>query len=62
VWSLIIWPRFLKAIWQDHRSWNDGPTAFFLVHLVLVIVSIVAGVSIGVIGWRSVRALRKMNV
>jgi hypothetical protein len=61
VWSLIIWPRFLKAIWQDHRSWNDGPTSFFLVHLVLVVVSISAGVGIGVIGWRSVRALRKMN-
>ena len=61
VWSLIIWPRFMKAIWDDKRSWNHGPTSFFLVHAVLVAVSVVAGVSIGVIGWRSVRGLRKMN-
>ncbi|ACU75939.1 conserved hypothetical protein [Catenulispora acidiphila DSM 44928] len=61
VWSVIIWPRFMEAIWDDKRSWDDGPTSFFLVHAVLVAVSMVAGVSIGVIGWRSVRGLRKMN-
>ena len=61
VWSLIIWPRFLKAIWQDHRSWDNGPTSFFLVHVVLVAVSIAAGLTIGAIGWRSLRALRKVN-
>ncbi|GAA1995381.1 SCO4848 family membrane protein [Catenulispora subtropica] len=60
-WSLLIWPRFLKAIWQDHRSWDNGPTSFFLVHLVLVVVSITAGLAIGAIGWRSLRSLRKMN-
>ncbi|NUR31592.1 MAG: hypothetical protein HOV83_38100 [Catenulispora sp.] len=61
VWSLIIWPRFLKAIWQDHRSWDNGPTSFFVVHLALVAVSVTAGLAIGAIGWRSLRALRKMN-
>jgi hypothetical protein len=60
-WSLIIWPRFLKAVWQDHRSWDNGPTSFFLVHLSLVTVSIAAGIAIGVIGWRSLRTLRKVN-
>lgn len=61
VWSLIIWPRFMKAIWDDKRSWHDGATSFFLVHAVLVAVSLTAGVAIGVIGWRSLRSLRKMN-
>jgi hypothetical protein len=61
VWSLVIWPRFLKAIWQDHRSWNNGPTSFFLVHVVLVVISITAGLAIGVIGWRSLRVLRKVD-
>ena len=60
-WSLVIWPRFLKAIWQDHRSWNNGPTSFFLVHVVLVVISITAGLAIGVIGWRSLRVLRKVD-
>jgi hypothetical protein len=61
VWSVIIWPRFMKAIWDDKRSWDNGPTSFFLVHAALVTVSIVAGAAIGVIGWRSVRGLRKMS-
>ncbi|GAA2061432.1 membrane protein [Catenulispora yoronensis] len=61
LWSLIIWPRFMKAIWQDHRSWDGGPTSFFLIHAVLVAVSVSAGIAIGVIGWRSVRALRRMD-
>jgi len=59
VWSLIIWPTFLKNIWRDPRSWHDGPTGFFLVHLALTAVSLTAGLAIGVIGWRSVRGLKK---
>ena len=52
-------PGRLRRLVGDHL--DNGPTSFFLVHAVLVTVSIVAGVSIGVIGWRSVRGLRKMN-
>lgn len=56
VWSWIIWPKFLKNIWADKRSWHHGMTAFFGVHLVLVIVSLVLGTAIGALG---VRALRR---
>jgi hypothetical protein len=59
VWSLVIWPTFLKNIWKDARSWHDGPTGFFLVHLALTAVSLAAGLAIGAIGWRSVRGLQK---
>jgi hypothetical protein len=58
VWSWWIWPTFLRNIWKDDRSWHDGPTAFFLVHLVLVVVSIALGTAIGWIGWRGWRASR----
>ena len=61
VWSMIIWPTFLKNIWKDPRSWSDGPTAFFLVHLALTAVSLTAGLIVGAIGWRSVRALKRMS-
>jgi hypothetical protein len=60
VWSLIIWPTFLKNIWKDDRSWHHGPTGFFLVHLALTAVSLTAGLVIGWIGWRSLRAVRTM--
>jgi hypothetical protein len=54
VWSWILWPNFLRNIWADDRSWNDGATTFFLIHLALVIVSFVCG---NVIGWLGVKGL-----
>ena len=59
VWSWIIWPTFLKNIWKDDRSWDHGMTAFFGVHLVLVIVSLTLGTIIGVLGIRALRARSK---
>ncbi|MHA3702935.1 SCO4848 family membrane protein [Jatrophihabitans sp. YIM 134969] len=59
VWSWIIWLTFLKNIWADDRSWSDGPTAFFLVHAVLIVVSIVFGTAIGVLGVRGLVASRR---
>jgi hypothetical protein len=54
VWTWIIWPTFLKNIWKDSRSWHDGATAFFTVHLALTIASIIFGTGIGVLGLRGV--------
>lgn len=56
VWSWVIWPTFLKNIWNDPRSWHDGMTAFFGVHLALTVVSLVLGTVIGVFGIRALRA------
>lgn len=55
VWSWIIWPTFLKNIWADPRSFDDGAQPFFLVHLVLVVVSLVLGTTIGALGVRGLR-------
>ena len=59
VWSWVIWPTFLRNIWKDPRAWHDGPTAFFTVHLVLVLVSLAFGTVIGVLGVRGLSASRK---
>ncbi len=59
LWSWIIWPAFLSNIWQDERSWQDGPTGFFVVHLALTLVSLAFGAAIGwlgIRGWRVARA------
>ncbi|WP_370442433.1 SCO4848 family membrane protein [Kineococcus halophytocola] len=61
VWSWFIWPNFLRNIWSDPRSFDDGPQAFFLVHLVLVVVSLVFGTAIAVIGVRGVRGARRRS-
>ena len=59
VWTWLIWPNFLKNIWKDERAFDDGPTSFFLVHLVLVVTSLVVGTAVGLIGWRGLRASRR---
>jgi hypothetical protein len=59
VWSWVIWPTFLRNIARDDRSFHGGsPTSFFLVHLVLVVVSLAIGTALGVLGWRGWRASR----
>jgi hypothetical protein len=60
VWSWVIWPAFLVNIAKDGRSWalGGGPTAFFTVHLVLAVVSLLAGTVIGVLGVRGLLAAR----
>jgi hypothetical protein len=58
VWSWWIWPTFLRNIWKDDRSFHHGPTGFFLVHLVLVVVSLALGTAIGWLGVRGWRAAR----
>ncbi len=61
VWTWLIWPNFLKNIWKDDRSFDDGPTSFFLIHLVLVVTSLAIGTAIGWLGWRGWRANRRNN-
>lgn len=59
VWSWFIWPNFLRNIWGDERSFDDGPQPFLLVHLVLVVVSLVIGTVVAVIGVRGLLARRR---
>jgi hypothetical protein len=58
VWSWIIWITFVKNLWASNQSWapDGSPTAFFVVHLILAVVSFVLGTVIGVIGWRGLRS------
>jgi hypothetical protein len=57
IWSWIIWPTFLKNVWNDDRSFapGGGPTGFLVVHAVLTVASLVFGTAIGVLGARGLR-------
>jgi hypothetical protein len=57
VWSWIIWITFAKNLWASDQSWTSAgsPTAYFVVHAVLTVVSFVLGTLIGILGWRGVR-------
>ena len=54
--SWVIWVTFLKNIANDDRSFVDGsPQAFFIVHLVLTVVTLSLSTAIG---WLGVKGLR----
>jgi len=58
VWSWIIWITFVKNLWASDNSWapDGSATGFFVVHLILAIVSFALGTIIGVIGLRGLRS------
>jgi uncharacterized membrane protein len=45
LWSLIVWPQFLRRVMKDPRSRDAGgrATRFLTVHVVLVSISMVLG-------------------
>lgn len=61
VWTWVIWPRFLLAIWRDDRAWTatGAPTGFFWIHAVLIAASLAIGTTVGVLGVRAWRAGRR---
>ena len=60
IWSWVIWLTFIKNVANDPRSFTGNrPHAFFIVHLVLSIVSIALGTINGVVGLKGVRASRR---
>ncbi|MGW2815123.1 SCO4848 family membrane protein [Streptomyces sp. NPDC001415] len=58
-----VWTTFVKNLWQDGSGLAfdaaGDPTAYFWVHLTLAITSFLLGTGVGVIGFRSLRHLRR---
>ncbi|ABK02634.1 integral membrane protein [Arthrobacter sp. FB24] len=52
VWSLVVWPQFLKRVMKDPRARDSAgkATRFLTVHVVLVSVSLVLGAATAAIG------------
>lgn len=52
VWSLLVWPQFLRRVMKDPRSRTASGQAsrFLVVHVVLVSVSMVLGAATAAIG------------
>lgn len=52
VWSLIVWPQFLRRVMKDPRARDTAgkATKFLTVHVVLVTVSMVLGAATAAIG------------
>jgi hypothetical protein len=52
VWSLVVWPQFLKRVMKDPRAHDSAgkATRFLTVHVVLVSISMVLGLATAAIG------------
>lgn len=52
VWSLVVWPQFLKRVTKDPRARDATGTAtkFLRVHQILVGISLVLGVATAAVG------------
>ena len=52
VWSLVVWPQFLRRVMKDPRARDAAgkATKFLTVHVVLVSISMVLGLATAVIG------------
>ena len=52
VWSLVVWPQFLRRVMKDPRARDAGgkATRFLTVHVVLVSISMVLGAATAVFG------------
>jgi hypothetical protein len=64
VFNWVVRPRFAIAIWQDQRAWDgtigsSGPTAFLLVHAVLIAAALAIGTTVGVLGARGLIVARR---
>lgn len=53
IWSLVVWPQFLRRVMKDPRARDAAgrATKFLTVHVVLVSVSMVLGAATAVIGF-----------
>ncbi len=52
VWSLVVWPQFLRRVMKDPRARDAAgkATKFLTIHVVLVSISMVLGAATAVIG------------
>jgi uncharacterized membrane protein len=52
LWSLLVWPQFLRRVMKDPRARDAGgkATRFLTVHVVLVSISMVLGAATAAIG------------
>lgn len=52
IWSLVVWPQFLRRVMKDPRARDEAgkATKFLTVHVVLVSVSMVLGAATAAIG------------
>ena len=55
VWPLLICPNFVRVVATDERAFDDGSTAYLVVHVTLAVVSMSLGLVLVLLGVRAFR-------
>ncbi|MDQ4504353.1 SCO4848 family membrane protein [Sinomonas sp. ASV322] len=58
VWSVVVWPQFLRRVMKDPRAKDESgrATRFLTVHMFLVTISVTLGVAVAIVGVRTLFA------
>jgi hypothetical protein len=58
-WNVLTYANFAKNLWESHTSGEDRPAAYYVAHVVLIVVNLVIAVVLARLGakaWRGVQA------
>ena len=55
-WNVLSYANFARNLWESHTSGEDRPAAYYVAHIVLIVVNVVIAVVLARLGakaWRS---------
>lgn len=51
-WNVLSYANFARNLWEGAQSGEDRPTAYYVAHIVLIVVNLVIAAVLGRLGWR----------
>jgi hypothetical protein len=55
-WNVLSYANFAKNLWESHTSGEDRPTAYYVAHIVLIVVNVVIAAVLARLGAKAWRA------
>lgn len=56
VWNLLSYSNFVRTLWSSYAAGEDRPGAYYIAHVVLIVVNLAVAVVLGRLGWRAWKA------
>jgi hypothetical protein len=56
VWNVLTYANFAKNLWESHSSGEDRPAAYYVAHVVLIVVNLVIAAVLARLGAKAWRA------
>ena len=55
-WNVLTYANFAKNLWESHSSGEDRPAAYYVAHVVLIVVNVVIAAVLARLGAKAWRA------